>query len=53
MQNGGGNTRPKVWTQEEIKNMSWEDYLKIFPNEGDYSKAVREGRVIIPGLNDQ
>jgi hypothetical protein len=39
------------YTAEEVRNMNWEQRFTLWPNDGDYERAVESGEVSIPGLN--
>lgn len=44
-------TGPGSITKQEYDQMSWDERLRRWPNEGDFERAVDAGEVLIPALN--
>ena len=53
MTNTTGTTRRASLTMQQVREMSWEEQIRRWPNPGDMEKAIENGEVIVPGLNDR
>lgn len=49
-QGGSRGVRTTSITMRDFRNLSWEEQMRMFPNEGDVEKAVADGRIIVEGL---